>query len=177
MKKGGICNGRSEVTSSRASGQPRAGSRARCGQNALTVINDWFCVGGALPAQEYQRFQEAGITHVVDLREEAPSDQDALALGVRRRHVPVPDRGPPSTAQLVEVADWLGSRDHGVSLYVHCNGGFGRAATMAVGLLVLDGNGLDDAVDQVRSARPEMRLNDEQLGWLRLVEKQYADKL
>jgi protein-tyrosine phosphatase len=149
---------------------------ARAAAKRIDRINDWLCVGGALPAQEYLRFQEAGITHVVDLPEEAPSDQDALeALGIRRQHVPVPDRGPPSTAQLVEVAHWLGNRDHGVSVYVHCKGGFGRAATMAVGLL--DGNGLNDAVDQVRSAHPEMRLNDEQLARLRLVEKQYADKL
>ena len=42
---------------------------------------------------------------------------------------------------------------------------------MAVGLLVAQGTALDDAIRQVREARPEMRLNDEQLAWLRTVEE------
>jgi len=151
---------------------------ARAAAKRIDRVNDWLCVGGALPPEEYQRFQEAGITHVVDLREEAPTDNARLnSLGITRRHVPVSDRGPPSTEQLLEVAGWLGERDQGVRLYVHCKGGFGRAATMSVGLLVLHGNALEEAVDQVRKARPEMRLNAEQLAWLRVVEEQYLDGL
>jgi ADP-ribosyl-[dinitrogen reductase] hydrolase len=94
------------------------------------------------------------------------------ALGIERRHVPVPDRGPPTIEQLVEVAEWADKKHNNVAMYVHCKGGFGRAATMAVGLLVVDGFSLDDAVGQVRTARPEMRLNDEQMAWLRVVARQ-----
>jgi hypothetical protein len=48
---------------------------------------------------------------------------------------------------------------------------------MAVGLPVLQGRALDDAVDQVRGARPEMRLNVEQLAWLRLLKEQDLSRL
>lgn len=41
---------------------------------------------------------------------------------------------------------------------------------MAVGLLVQQGTPLEEAIEKVRSARPEMRLNDEQLAWLRALE-------
>jgi protein tyrosine phosphatase (PTP) superfamily phosphohydrolase (DUF442 family) len=100
-------------------------------------INDRLHVGGALPPDDYKRFQEAGITHVVDLREEPPSDSERpRELGIARRHVPVPDRGPPTVDQLVEVASWLAEGHGGARMYVHCKGGFGRAATMAVGLLI-----------------------------------------
>lgn len=151
---------------------------ARGAAKRIDRINDWLWVGGALPPEEYQRLQEAGITHIVDLREEAPSDHPRLrSLGITRRHVPVSDRGPPSIAQLLEIADWLGDRDEGGRLYVHWKGGFGRAATIAVGLLVLRGSALQDAVDLVRKARPEMQLNAEQWAWLWLVEKQYSDRL
>jgi hypothetical protein len=38
-----------------------------------------------------------------------------------------------------------------------------------VGLLILRGTALDEAVTQVRTVRPEMRLNDTQAAWLRAV--------
>jgi hypothetical protein len=42
---------------------------------------------------------------------------------------------------------------------------------MAVALLVDRGASLDDALQQVREARPELRINDQQLDWLRSVEE------
>ena len=145
----------------------------RAAAKRIDRVNEWLHLGGALSPDEYQRFRDAGITHVIDLREDDDADAERLqALGIARRHVPVPDRGPPTIAQLVEVAEWVDEEDGSVAMYVHCKGGFGRAATMAVGLLVVDGVALDDAVERVRRARPEMRLNDEQLAWLRTVEQE-----
>jgi protein tyrosine phosphatase (PTP) superfamily phosphohydrolase (DUF442 family) len=147
----------------------------RVAAKRIDRINDWLHVGGVLPPDDYKRFQEAGITHVVDLREEPPSDSERLhELGIARRHVPVPDRGPPTVDQLVEVASWLAEGHGGARMYVHCKGGFGRAATMAVGLLILRGSAVDDAVEQVRRARPEMRLNEDQLTWLHAVRRQIS---
>jgi protein-tyrosine phosphatase len=142
----------------------------RAAAKRIDRINDWLHVGGALPPEEYQRLRETGITHVIDLREEAPLDSERLReLGIARRHVPVPDRGSPTIEQLVEVAHWVAEWYGTGRMYVHCKGGFGRAATMAVGLLVFRGSTLDDAVEKVRKARPEMRLNEDQLTWLRAV--------
>lgn len=151
----------------------RAANRAAA--KRIDRVNEWLHLGGALSPDEYQRFRDVGITHVIDLREDDDADTERLqALGITRRHVPVPDRSPPTTQQLVEVADWADEADESAAMYVHCKGGFGRAATMAVGLLVVEGIGLDDAVEQVRAARPEMRLNDEQMAWLRVVAQQRA---
>jgi protein-tyrosine phosphatase len=148
----------------------------RAAAKRIDRVNEWLHVGGALSPDEYARFRAAGITHIVDLREETLADTRMLeALGITCRHVPVPDRGPPSTEQLVAVADWLDEQDPDARMYVHCKGGFGRAATMAVGLLVLRGSGLDDAVEQVRQARPEMRLNPAQMEWLQRVERERRD--
>lgn len=149
----------------------------RAAAKRIDRVNEWLHVGGALPAEEYERFRDAGITHIVDLREEGAADVERLKdLGIALRHVPVPDRGPPTIRQLVEVAEWVGLGNKSLATYVHCKGGFGRAAAMAVGLLVAQGNTLDDAVEQVRKARPEMRLNDEQLTWLRAVEEELLRK-
>jgi protein-tyrosine phosphatase len=153
-----------------ADGPEREAMRAAA--KRIDRINDWLHVGGALSPDEYGRFRDTGITHIVDLREETLADSRMLdRLGIMCRHVPVPDRGPPTMDQLIEVASWL-SEQADARMYVHCKGGFGRAATMAVGLLVLRGSALDDAVEQVRRARPEMRLNSLQLEWLQTVERE-----
>ena len=160
----------------RASDDPRR-EAMRAAAKRIDRVNEWLHVGGALSPEEYARFRDAGITHVVDLREETLADAERLTvLGIAHRHVPVPDHGPPTIKQLVEVAEWVDEGDKSVGMYVHCKGGFGRAATMAVGLLVVQGIALDDAVEQVRKARPEMRLNAEQLTWLRTVKDQLAGR-
>ena len=131
-------------------------------------------LGGAIPAGEYARLRDAGITHIVDLREEAEADADSVCLeelGIARRQIPVPNHGAPTADQLAEIAKWFDAKNADGKVYVHCGGGFGRAATMAVGLLIRSGTSLDDAVQQVRQARPEIRLNADQVAWLRTTEE------
>lgn len=72
---------------------------------------------------------------------------------------------------------WLRKRHDKACAYVHCGGGFGRASTMAVGLLLLEAMPLEDAIEMLRSARSEIRINPEQLAWLRDVEARLADDL
>lgn len=140
-------------------------------------VNDWLQLGGALPPEEYRRFRDAGITHVVDLREDAEVNVDLARLTelqITRLQVPVPNHGAPTIKQLLAIATWLDTKDETGEVYVHCGGGFGRAATMAVGLLIYSGARLDDAVQQVREARPEIRINADQLAWLRSVEERVS---
>lgn len=147
----------------------------RIARARIDRVNGWLHLGAALPPSNYQRLQEAGVTHVVDLREQSDSDRVRLqALGIEQRHVPVPDNGPPSMAQLVDVTALVEKNGADACLYVHCKGGFGRAATMAAALLVAKGAPVDEAIDQVRTARPEMQLNEAQLDWLREVERAFA---
>jgi protein-tyrosine phosphatase len=145
----------------------------RAAATRIDRVNDWLHLGGALPPDEYARLRDAGITHVVDLREESVADVDRLQdFGIAQRHVPVPDQSPPTIEQLADIGGWLAMEEDGAAMYVHCKGGFGRAATMAIGLLIARGISLDEAVQQVRAARPEMQLNADQLAWLRTVEEQ-----
>jgi protein-tyrosine phosphatase len=147
--------------------QQRAAMRAAA--KRIDRVTDWLRVGGALPPEEYERLREAGIDHVVDLREEGGAEPARLKeLGILQRHVPVPNQSPPTIEQLGDVANWLSEQPR-ATVYVHCQGGFGRAATMAIGLLVFHGTALDDAVEQVRKVRPEIRLNAKQMAWLRSV--------
>jgi protein-tyrosine phosphatase len=147
----------------------------RTAARRIDRVNEWLQLGGALPPEEYGRLCQAGITHVVDLREEGPDDVTALeAFELARQHVPVPDQGAPMMEQLIATGAWLRKRHDKACAYVHCGGGFGRASTMAVGLLLLEAMPLEDAIAMVRTARPEIRINAEQLAWLRDVEARLA---
>lgn len=133
-------------------------------------VNEWLRVGSAIPASEAARLEEAGVTHIVDLREATEFEPEQVAYpALDRQHVPVPNHGAPTLQQLEDVSQWLETQDAG-GVYVHCAGGFGRAATMAVGLLVDRGATVEEAEAEVRAARPEIRLNDDQRDWLREVE-------
>ena len=150
-----------------------ARARIRAVARRVDRVNDWLHVGGALPPEDYDKLAGAGVTHVVDLREahEDIGDVSGLeALGISRRQVPVPNQSAPQFEQLVEVAQWFDGSDEEATLYVHCGGGFGRAAVMSVALLVHQGSSVDDAVEAVKGVRPEIRLNEEQMNWLREVE-------
>ena len=112
------------------------------------------------------------MTHVVDLREDHEVDADDArlsALGIERKQLPVPNRQAPTIEQLREVIEWL--PDEGASVYVHCQGGFGRAGTMTVGLLVHRGLTVEEAEREVRAARPEISINDVQRAWLEALQQ------
>lgn len=149
----------------------------RIARTRIDRVNEWLHLGAAMPPADYRRLREAGVTHVVDLREESDADRASLqTLGIEQRHVPVPDNGPPSLEQLVDITALVDKSGADACLYVHCKGGFGRAATMAAALLVAKGIPVDGAIDQVRQARPEIQINETQLDWLREVEREFATK-
>lgn len=75
--------------------------------------------------------------------------------GRRAMWLPVHDLHAPSLERGLPFVDDLAQRLRaGDGLVVHCGAGIGRAGTTAIALLVLLGEPLDRALDQVRSERP-----------------------
>jgi len=147
----------------------------RAARKRIDRVNDWLYIGGALPAEEYTRLGDAGITYVVDLREDAEDDTDPerlAALGIGRHRAPIPNFTCPTTDQLLDVARWVDGKDADDKVYVHCIGGIGRAAAVTAGLLVLSGLSVEDAAREVHRARPETQIKPDTLDWLRSVEEQ-----
>lgn len=142
-------------------------------------VTERLYVGGAIPAGEYQRFVDAGITHLVDVREDSEIDADLALLEqleIARLQIPVINHTAPTDEQLSKVAAWVGPKDGGPVVYVHCGAGIGRAATIAVGILLHESVPLADAIEKVRKVRPEIHINDDQLDWLRTVEASLRQK-
>lgn len=151
----------------------------RTAARRIDRVTDSLYVGGSIPAEEYQRFIDAGITHLVDVREDSEIDADFALLErleLSRLQIPVVNHTAPTDEQLAQIDNWLGPKDSRPVVYVHCGAGIGRAATIAVGILLYEFIPLTDAIEKICKVRPEIYINDDQLAWLRSVEKRIQPK-
>ncbi len=99
------------------------------------------------------RLRAAGVTALVSLTRRPPFFDPPE--GVAILHLPVTDMTPPTQAQLVQAVRFLESVvDSGGRAAVHCVAGFGRTGTVLAAYLVAKGEDPDEAIHQVREARP-----------------------
>ena len=131
--------------------------RRRSKRARVDRLAPWLLLGPALDESGYRDLVTQGVTHVVDLREEAEDDASMMAaLGLRWRRLPIRDHAAPSPGQIEDLRAWLTHEpgDGGVVVYLHCQAGVGRAPTVAIVLLMHQGIPLANAHRQVRVARP-----------------------
>ncbi len=142
-------------------------------------VAPWLYIGPQLLIDQYAELRRRGVTHVVDLRDEASDDAGSLeALGFRWLRLPVPDRRAPTDIQLAELITWLDAdADPNVdqAVYVHCQAGLGRTPTVAMALLMQHDLTLAEAHRMVLAARPETAPTAPQLEWLDLLDRTLRD--
>lgn len=84
---------------------------------------------------------------------------EALRLGMAWRHLPIPDRRPPGLdfeQRWLQVgAELVAALRDRRRIFLHCMGGLGRTGTVAACLLREAGLDAEQAVAQVRLARPK----------------------
>lgn len=129
-------------------------------------------VSSAPAAAQRRRLARLGVARVVDLRSESLAATWPEGVSVER--LPLSEGEAPSLEQLdalvQRMESWL--RD-GERVLVHCTGGIGRAATVAVALLVRRGYSVGDAYRLVRERRSRVAPSDRQLDAL----TRYAQRL
>jgi atypical dual specificity phosphatase len=128
----------------------------------LPHVFDWIlpdrlgaCVNPYVSQSAVNELQTNGITMLVNLHER-PDPPDILAqLQAQAIHLPVQDSNAPTQAQLDEgIATIARALQDGKRVAVHCGAGLGRSGTLIAAYLVSQGAAPDDAMGQVRSARP-----------------------
>ena len=120
---------------------------------------------GRNPLSEHDlvELRERGVTHILDLREEAEwagarrvggeAVELAAGLGLERKHLPIEDFQPPSDAAFTRAAAWLDARsaEPGAVVFTHCRAGLQRTPTiLAAWLARREGIGFDEAVERLR---------------------------
>lgn len=125
-------------------------------------VFDWIlpdrlgaCVNPYVSQSAVNELQTRGITMLVNLHERPDPDDILEQLQAQTIHLPVPDSHPPTQAQLDEgVATITNALEEGKRVAVHCGAGLGRSGTLIAAYLVSQGAQPDDAMAQVRGARP-----------------------
>lgn len=129
----------------------------------LSFVEDRLVVSGDLPYDRGQALEQLaywesnGITHVVDLREEASdehfvtsnSDIAYIWLGVNDNGTPRDDNW--FDAIVSNASEVL--KQEGSKLLIHCHMGVNRAPSAMFAVLLSLGYGVEEALEKIRSAR------------------------
>jgi protein tyrosine phosphatase (PTP) superfamily phosphohydrolase (DUF442 family) len=118
------------------------------GVDKASVVDQRVWRGAGPTATGYARLAEAGVTTVVDLRndDERGSAVDALAdLGIRVVRIPIRDGQTPTDRDISRFLDVVASSE-GI-VFLHCGAGVGRTGAMAAAYLAREhaATGLDVA--------------------------------
>jgi putative hydrolase of the HAD superfamily len=124
-----------------------------------------LAVGSRIDTRNVPRIKAMGIDSVVDLRAEESDDPDLLARNnLRFFHLPMTDTDPLTQAQMRDGARWVASeRAAGRRVLAHCQHGRGRSIMLAAAVLMNEGLSATEAVDHIRSRRPQVALSATQL--------------
>ncbi|MEI7926032.1 MAG: dual specificity protein phosphatase, partial [Chloroflexota bacterium] len=141
-------------------------------------VAPWLYIGPALTPEAVADLPLQGVTHVLDLREEASDDPAVMeGVGLRWRRIPIQDRAAPTDEQLDEIIDWLDKEADSSTeqaVYVHCHAGMGRTPTIAIALLMQQQLSLGEARRLVFAARPEVAPTQGQMDWLERLDARLA---
>lgn len=135
-------------------------------------LTETLAVGGALPPEGAGELVRAyRITGVVDLRDEACDDAEALR-GAEHLHLPTTDLCAVAHEHLeAGVAFARRHLDGGGRLLIHCQHGIGRAPTLALCVLVDQGHEPLAALELAKSRRPRVSPSPQQyeawVAWMR----------
>lgn len=116
------------------------------------------------------RLEKLGITGSVNLRIEFDDQPHGLALK-EYCYIPVINDHAPTIEQLEQgVAFMQRIIANGGKVYIHCQGGLGRAPTMAAAYFIRQGYKLNEAVKLIKQTRPFIEIKPSQIAQLQQFE-------
>lgn len=138
-------------------------------ENAFDKIDENVYLGCRLGQSDRQDIEELGIKSVLDVTCEF-SEIPALRQ-LSYRCIPVLDTRAPSLELLKAGAEWIREESAKGPIYVHCALGHGRSATFVAAYLLLTGKAHtpQEAIDKIKTFRPEVGLQAEQIALLEKV--------
>ena len=138
-------------------------------------LTDQLAVGACFPIERASNLADVhGIGAVIDLREEDCDDEERLrTAGIDFLHLPTTDQMSPADAMLERGVDFAqGHMTRGNRVLIHCQGGIGRSALLALCVLVELGFEPLDALAHAKDCRKAVSpSHDQYQGWARWLQR------
>lgn len=138
----------------------------------MNWVTEHLAVGGRVHPADIPALARAGVTHVIDTRQEHCDDAEALAgEQIALLHVPTRDTQALTVEQLEHGAQWAAERmREGGRVLIHCEHGVGRSALLTCAVLVYGGMSAQQALSLVQKKRWQAAPNRRQVQRLREFE-------
>ena len=123
----------------------------------MSWVTDRIAVGGGIwVAENMEKIQSSGITHVIDMQIEFDDTNLAKPFGIKVLWNPIDDDFQPKPAGVFRRGVEFGLEalnETDAKIYIHCAAGVHRAPMMALALLRAMGHDLETAKDMIQSQR------------------------
>jgi len=164
--------------SNRLKGRPRFLRYATRGFSKVTgapIIRFCEILPNLYVGEQYRKLgksvlAKAGIDSTINMRIEFDDREHGLHFE-QHRHFPTINDTAPSIDHLLEGIQFIKDvHDGGGKVYIHCEGGMGRAPSMGAAYLMYIGMSMEEALDFLKSKRPFVNLVPEQIEQLKKLE-------
>lgn len=121
-------------------------------------VTPQILLGGQPAVRVLPELAAAGVTGVINLREEYDYASETGPAHLRYLYLPTTDNTAPTLEALQRGADFIREElANGGSVYIHCWEGLGRSPTLIAAYLVSTGLSPADAWAKIRAGRPFIR--------------------
>lgn len=140
-----------------------------------TRITPQIILGGQPARRHLNKLVVAGVTGVVNMRDEFDYADEIGETNLRYIYLPTVDMTAPRLEDLKKGVEFIKKevKDDG-SVYIHCWQGVGRGATMAAAYFVSEGLSPNEAWEKIRKIRPFIQPTQEQIERLKEFSKWYT---
>jgi protein-tyrosine phosphatase len=118
--------------------------------------------------EEVEELKRLNVSGIISLLDDTENHDLYTEAKIDFEWIPVKGGSVPSREQILNSLQFVQDKwSNNEAVAVHCTGGRKRTGTMIIAILILNGEKFEAAMEKLRSANPEVNLNEGQIDFLK----------